>query len=221
MRAIVFGANGHLGRSIVEDLSLKGFDVATTSRDSKDTDFQTKDGFAQIINSGMKFDACIWSQGQNANDTLENSENFEEILEANLMFTIKSLRALLMNSLLADQARMVILSSVWQSLSRTNKFSYSVSKSAIEGLVNSFVADHSSQGYAMNAVLPGIVDTPMTRSNLSGLQIEKIELETPARKLVSATNVAKTVSWLASPESIGVNGQFIRVDNGWSQIRAI
>ncbi len=221
MKAIVFGANGHLGRSIVEDLLLKGFDVATTSRDSKDTDFQTKDGFAQIIASGLKFDACVWAQGQNANDTLESATNFEAIIDANLIFTVNSLKALLENNLLSDHARLVVLSSVWQSLSRTNKFSYSVSKSAIEGLVNSFIADYSSRGYSMNAVLPGVVDTPMTRSNLSNEQIKKIEHETPAGKLVLASHVAKAVSWLASPESLGVNGQFIRVDNGWSQIRAI
>ena len=221
MKAIVYGANGYLGKSIVDDLSLKGFDVATTSRDSKETDFQTKDGFAQIISSGMKFDACVWAQGQNANDTLESATSFEAIIDANLTFTINSLRALLENNLLSDNARMVVISSVWQSLSRTNKFSYSVSKSAIEGLVNSFIADYSPRGYSMNAVLPGVVDTPMTRSNLSSEQIKKIEHETPAGKLVSAANVAKTVSWLASPGSLGVNGQFIRVDNGWSQIRAI
>lgn len=221
MKALVFGANGHLGKSIVEDLSLKGFDVATTSRSSKETHFQTEGDFAQIINSGMKFDACVWAQGQNANDTLGDCENFEALLEANLIFTIKSLRMLLENELLGVNARLVILSSVWQSLSRTNKFSYSVSKSAIEGVVNSFIADYSSKGFSMNAVLPGVVDTPMTRSNLSNEQIKKIEHETPSRELVSATNVAKVVSWLASPESFGVNGQFIRVDNGWSQIRAI
>ena len=221
MKAIVFGANGYLGKSIVDDLLLKGFDVATTSRDSKETDFQTKDGFAQIIDSGLKFDACVWAQGQNVNDTLESATSFEEILDANLIFTVKSLKALLENNLLNDNARMVVISSVWQSLSRTNKFSYSVSKSAVEGLVNSFIADYSPRGYSMNAVLPGVVDTPMTRSNLSSEQIKKIEHETPAGKLVTATNVAKTVSWLASPGSLGVNGQFIRVDNGWSQIRAI
>ena len=221
MKAIVFGANGYLGKSIVNDLLLKGFDVATTSRDSKETDFQTKNGFAQIIDSGLKFNACVWAQGQNANDTLESATSFEAIIDANLTFTINSLRALLENNLLSDNARMVVISSVWQSLSRTNKFSYSVSKSAVEGLVNSFIADYSPRGYSMNAVLPGVVDTPMTRSNLSNEQIKKIEHETPAGKLVSAANVAKTVSWLASPESIGVNGQFIRIDNGWSQIRAI
>ncbi len=221
MKAIVFGANGFLGKSIVDDLLLKGFDVATTSRDSKETDFQTKVGFAQIINSGMIFDACIWAQGQNANDTLESATSFETIIDANLLFTVNSLKALLENNLLSDHARLVVLSSVWQSLSRTNKFSYSVSKSAIEGLVNSFIADYSSRGYSMNAVLPGVVDTPMTRSILTDEQIKKVEHETPAGKLVLASHVAKAVSWLASPESLGVNGQFIRVDNGWSQIRAI
>lgn len=221
MKAIVFGANGHLGESIVSELQLNGFDVATTSRDSKNTEFQTKDGLAQITNSGMIFDACIWAQGQNVNDTLVSATSFEVILDANLVFIVKSLRALLENNLLSDHARLVVLSSVWQSLSRTNKFSYSVSKSAIEGLVNSFVADYSSRGYSMNAVLPGIVDTPMTRSNLSKEQIMKIEHETPSGTLVLASHVAKTVSWLASPDSLGVNGQFIRVDNGWSQIRAV
>ena len=221
MKAIVFGANGHLGKSIVNELLIKGFEVATTSRNSKDTVFQTQDGFEQIISSGEKFDACVWAQGKNANDTLESSENFEDLIEANLSFTIRSLKILLENNLLGENARLVIISSVWQSLSRTNKFSYSVSKSAVEGLVNSFVADYSSRGYAMNAVLPGIVDTPMTRSNLSNQQIERIEIETPAGKLVSAKDVARVVSWLSSSDSMGVNGQFIRVDNGWSQIRAI
>lgn len=221
MRAIVFGANGYLGRAIVEDLLVNGFEVTTCSRNSSDTEFQTESGFEKIIESGNKYDACIWAQGQNANDTLESSKNFEAIFEANILFIVKSLKVLLENNLLVTHARMVILSSVWQSLSRTNKFSYSVSKSAVEGLVNSFVADYSSKGYAMNAVLPGVVDTPMTRSNLSDEQIKKIENETPAGFLVSSTNVAKVVSWLASPASTGVNGQFIRVDNGWSQIRAI
>ena len=221
MKAIVFGANGYLGTSVVDELTKNGFDVTTTSRSSSETEFQTKNGFNDIISSGKKFNACIWAQGQNAQDTLSSAKNFEAVFEANVLYTIKSLTALIENGLLAPQARLVLLSSVWQSLSRTNKFSYSVSKSAVEGLVNSFIADYSAQGYSMNAVLPGVVDAPMTRANLSEDQVKKIENETPSQHLVSASNVAKVVSWLSSPESAGVNGQFIRVDNGWSHIRAI
>jgi NAD(P)-dependent dehydrogenase (short-subunit alcohol dehydrogenase family) len=73
----------------------------------------------------------------------------------------------------------------------------------------------------MNAVLPGVVDTPMTRANLDQTQISNIEKQTPTKSLVTSEEVAKAVNWLASAQSSGINGQFIRVDNGWSQIRAI
>jgi enoyl-[acyl-carrier-protein] reductase (NADH) len=62
---------------------------------------------------------------------------------------------------------------------------------------------------------------PMTRKNLNAEQVANITNQTPTQNLVSPTNVAKAVSWLASEHSEGVNGQFITIDNGWSKIRAI
>ena len=113
MKAIVFGANGYLGTSIVNELTKNGFDVTTTSRSSSETEFQTKNGFNDIISSGKKFNACIWAQGQNAQDTLSSAKNFEAVFDANVLYTIKSLTALIENGLLAPQARLVVLSSVW------------------------------------------------------------------------------------------------------------
>jgi NAD(P)-dependent dehydrogenase (short-subunit alcohol dehydrogenase family) len=157
----------------------------------------------------------------NTSDTLTNSEDFQKVFDANVGFIIETLKILLSNNLLSKNARLVVVSSIWQEASKTNKFSYTVSKSALKGLVNSFVADYSPLGLSMNAVLPGVVDTPMTRANLSQAQITNIEKETPMKTLVTSEDVARAVNWLASPESSGINGQFIRVDNGWSQIRAI
>ena len=115
MKAIVFGANGYLGSAIVDELSKNSFEVTTSSRSSDETEFQTQDGFDAIIASGKKFNACIWAQGQNAQDTLSSAKNFEAVFEANVLYTIKSLTALIENGLLAPQARLVVLSSVWQS----------------------------------------------------------------------------------------------------------
>jgi NAD(P)-dependent dehydrogenase (short-subunit alcohol dehydrogenase family) len=61
----------------------------------------------------------------------------------------------------------------------------------------------------------------MTRANLSDEQIEKIENQTPSGKLVSAMELARVIAWLLSEESLGINGQFISVDNGWSNVRSI
>jgi 3-oxoacyl-[acyl-carrier protein] reductase len=221
MRALVFGANGTLGAAIVDQMKSAGTEVVTASRNSSSTDIQLEKSDGQIKNLGYKFDACVWAQGMNTSDTLADSEDFQLIFDANVGFIIKTLKILLKNDLLSANARLVVVSSIWQEASKPNKFSYTVSKSALKGLVNSFIADYSSQGLSMNAVLPGVVDTPMTRANLDQTQISNIEKQTPTKSLVTSEEVAKAVNWLASPQSSGINGQFIRVDNGWSQIRAI
>jgi NAD(P)-dependent dehydrogenase (short-subunit alcohol dehydrogenase family) len=221
MNVLVFGATGNIGKAIVEELRATGHFVTTVSRKSSTADIQINENFQELSNLKLKFNGCIWAQGVNINDTLISANSLDEILDVNLKFIINSLRVLLNNDMLEKNARLTIVSSIWQSQSKKNKFSYTISKSAIEGLINSFIADYSEIGYSINAVLPGVVDSKMTRQNLSEKQISNIESQTPTKNLVSTTQVAKVVSWLTSGESAGINGQFIKIDNGWSNIRVI
>ena len=221
MRVLVFGSSGTIGSEISSELSARGNEIVTVSNSSLNADIQSKDGFEPLLNLNVKFDGCVWAQGVNSNDTLSTSDDFEDVLDANLIYVVKSLRFLLANQLLEPKSRLVVVSSVWQNITRKNKFSYSVSKAAIEGLVNSVMADFASSGIRINAVLPGVVDSKMTRENLTRSQISKIESETPSHSLVTAQELAKVISWLLSEESNGLNGQFITVDNGWSNVRTL
>ena len=221
MKILIFGASGTLGAAIRTELESKGHQVVSASNKSSGSDVQTINGFDGIADLGLKFDGCVWAQGVNANDTLLTSVKFVETLEANLFFVIKSMKYLIQANLFTRSPSLVLVSSVWQNLSRKNKFSYSVSKASLEGLLNSVLADFSKDGLRINAVLPGVIDTPMTRANLSQDQIDNIESQTPSRKLVSGHELARIVAWLLSEESLGVNGQFINVDNGWSNVRTI
>jgi NAD(P)-dependent dehydrogenase (short-subunit alcohol dehydrogenase family) len=220
MKILVFGASGALGAAIKTELERKGHHVTSASNSSSSSDIQTVNGFEGIATLGIKFDGCVWAQGVNANDTLLTSEKFEDTLEANLLFVVKSMKYLLSSKILNPAPSLVLVSSVWQNLSRKNKFSYSVSKASLEGLVNSVLADFSENGLRINAVLPGVIDSPMTRANLSDEQIETIQNQTPSGKLVSAIELARVIAWLLSEESLGINGQFISVDNGWSNVRS-
>ncbi len=221
MKILVFGASGTLGAAIKTELESKGHHVTSASNTSSSSEIQTVNGFEGIASLGIEFDGCVWAQGVNANDTLLTSEKFSETLEANLLFVVKSMRYLLESKLLNPTSSLVLVSSVWQNLSRKNKFSYSVSKASLEGLVNSVLADYSENGLRINAVLPGVIDSPMTRANLSNEQIETIENQTPSGKLVSSSQLARVIAWLLSEDSNGINGQFISVDNGWSNVRSI
>ena len=221
MRTLVFGGSGTIGTAISEELFSRGIIVTSASNISTSTDIQTINGFDSLLNLGVKFDGCVWAQGINSNDTLLDSEHFQKTLNANVIYIVESMQYLIKKDLLAANPSLVIVSSVWQQLTRKNKFSYSVSKAALEGLVNSVMADFSSTGLRINSVLPGVVDSKMTRENLTDSQIRKIEIETPTQSLVTTQELARVVAWLLSSDSRGVNGQFINVDNGWSHVRTI
>lgn len=220
-KILVFGSSGQLGSEIVNHLEKSGgVDiVCVNSRQVLDSKQPWLDHAVQ----GDQFTGVVWAQGANHTDSIRDFDEHqtERILEANVIFIMKTLHELLRRNLLLRGARLVIISSVWQNTARSNKLSYSVSKSALKGLVGSLVADLQEHRVAVNAVLPGVVDSPMSRANLTAEQISKIQLDTPGGELVRSLDVAKVACWLLSPESEGINGQSIAVDNGWGAIRHV
>ena len=179
------------------------------------------------IPNGLKvqspFDAICWAQGANLNDSIYsfNKTNHQALYEANVLFVLESLSQLLKAGFLANSAKLCIVSSIWQEISRQNKLSYGISKSALKGLVLSLANDLAEDGYLVNAVLPGALDTPMTRSNLSEEQIRLIERSTKFNRLATLGDVISTIYFLCSEENSGLTGQFLKVDLGFSDVRII
>jgi hypothetical protein len=149
------------------------------------------------------------------------SETWIELWEANVGFIVKGLQILLKEKILLSGTRLVILGSVWQNVARSNKTAYIASKSALTGLVRGLAVEFGPLGIAINGVLPGVVESEMTRNNLSRDQIEKIISETPGHLLITAEQVANIVGFLVSNNSEGINGQSIVVDNGWTISRDV
>jgi NAD(P)-dependent dehydrogenase (short-subunit alcohol dehydrogenase family) len=141
--------------------------------------------------------------------------------EANVGYILKSLKAIKYANLLAPSAKLCVISSVWQNLARQNKLSYSITKAALQGLVNSLSVDLGTSGILINAVLPGAVDTPMTHKNLTIEQIESIKKESPLGTLATLDDVAKLVYFLCSDDNTGITGQFIAADRGFSYARIL
>ena len=99
--------------------------------------------------------------------------------------------------------------------------SYGISKSALHGLVLSLANDMAKDGFLVNAVLPGVIDTPMTHNNLTKEQIKNVKKSTNFMKLTELRDVVNTVYFLSSNENTGVTGEFIKVDLGYSSVRII
>jgi hypothetical protein len=231
---LIFGANGAIGKALVDWFSINGWSVfgirRTPAVEQKEVagivewvvwDPQLHKNTPADISRPV--DAIVWAQGLNCNDSIYSfdSRRHGEIYYANVLFILETLNALLSSSLLADSCRLLIISSIWQEIARQEKLTYMVTKSALKGLVQSLTVDLGKKGYLVNAVLPGALDTPMTRANLSEKQINNLEMSTPLGCLATLDDVCNLSGFLCSTNNTGITGQFIVADRGFSYAKII
>lgn len=229
-KLLLFGATGQIAREVAVKFGEKNWDVCGVVRNPKvslpdavDWDVMVQHNLPDSLKLRAPFDAVCWAQGTNLNDSIYSFDrtNHQMVYDANVLFVLESLSQLLRSGLLAKPAKLCIVSSIWQEISRQNKLSYGISKAALKGLVLSLANDLAHDGFLVNAVLPGALDTPMTRSNLSEDQILSIEASTKFNKLATLGDVASTIFFLCSGENSSVTGQFLKVDLGFSDVRNI
>ena len=227
---LLFGGSGAIGSAIADYFKEQGWRVVVVSRSVQEAadhlcwDPLNPDdnGREKLFTSGP-YDAVCWAQGANLNDSIWAFDMgaHEQLYRANVLFVLESLKALLQNNALKKPAKLCIISSIWQNLARQNKLSYCVTKAALQGLVLSAANDLGKEGHLVNAVLPGVIDTPMTRKNLSEEQINKVIDSTQFGRLPSLSDVAASVFSLCSKQNTGLTGQFVTVDLGYSNVRVI
>jgi 3-oxoacyl-[acyl-carrier protein] reductase len=232
---IIFGASGAIGQALCKSFLDKDYLVTAVSRTGVTPseslsgavwlswDPKSCDGVFPILKNSRQFNAVVWAQGANCSDDIYtfNLKLHEAVYSANVTYILIALQLLLQQNLLASSARLCIISSIWQNLARQNKLTYCTTKSALQGLVQSLVVDLGRSGYLVNAVLPGALDTPMTRANLSNEQIHSLVGMTPIGSLPSLNDVCQLVGFLCSQENTGITGQFVAADRGFSYARII
>ena len=120
--------------------------------------------------------------------------------------------------------RIVNLSSISGRSGRPDQAHYAAAKCAVISLTQSAALSFASQGITVNAICPGVVDTPMTsgihkiRAGALGItpeeslahMIAKIPLGRPAR----TNEIARVVSFLCSPDAAYITGQALNVCGG-------
>jgi NAD(P)-dependent dehydrogenase (short-subunit alcohol dehydrogenase family) len=227
-KLLIFGRTGALGTAIAQKFSDEGYEVIYGVRTITDAKVQFQvpltTGPVPDLLKGQLFDAVVFAQGANINDSVITSsvEDLNRLFEANVSFISENTKALLSHNLIKQKGKIVILSSLWEQLTRQDKMAYTVTKAAVGGLVRSMAVDlGNAKGILVNGLLPGIVETPMSRGLLSAKQMENIEAQTPGHKLTVPTDVANATYLLGCEDNTAISGQSLFVDYGFAIARVI
>lgn len=215
--ALVVGGFGALGSAISGRLSHEGFEVLRSSR-SPHPDVAGTVALDGDLARLPVLAAAVWAHGVNVNDAVDafDDDDLDEVLRVNVTTVARQLRDLVAADRLVRGSRVVVLSSIWQHVARRGKFSYTVSKAAVGGLVRAAAMDLAPRGILVNAVLPGVVETPMSRAMLSEDQIRGVAQSTGADRMVQPADVASAVAQLVLPSNTAVTGQSLVVDLGYT-----
>lgn len=139
---------------------------------------------------------------------------WNEVLHTNLTGAMLCCRHVLPAMAEAGYGRIVLIGSIaGRTLPRVAGAAYATSKAAMVGLARALVSEYSGQGITTNTVCPGRIVSEMT-GNPDSTENISAKSRIPCGRLGDPHDVARVVTFLASPDSSFINGAIIDVNGG-------
>lgn len=235
--ALITGAAKGIGKAIVERFVRDGFFVIAVDVDDQNGK-KLVDEFDKKNVSFVKADICdekeVTTLFENAKkdfskiDVLVNNagiirdnmiwnmpvEDFDLVVNVNLKGTWMMCREAAKIMKTQNKGRIVnIASRAW--LGNRGQSNYSASKAGVVGMTRVLALELGKYNVCVNAVAPGLIDTPLTQK-LEKDVLQKLIDAQPTRTMGLPADVANAVAFLSDEKTQFITGQTIYVDGGKS-----
>lgn len=237
--AVVTGAGQGIGRGIAVKLAEKGADVivsdinAQTARQTAEEvkalggrtlavevdvarRSQVENMVTNVVAELGKIDILVNNAGIARSATLLKltDEAWDEVLDVNLKGIFYTTQAVAPHMMNARYGKIINISSIYGRTGTIGDSNYVASKAGIVGFTKSVARELARHNINVNAILPGMVDTPL----LQGIPDEYLRpmiKEIPLRRVGTPEDIGHVAAFLASDEASYITGATIEVTGGW------
>lgn len=145
---------------------------------------------------------------------------FDSILNVNLMFPLKLISYLYSNNKINNKAQIVFLSSLLGHVKlMPGTSAYATSKAGMIGAMKSFALEFSEKEISINAIAPGMVNTPLVK-NAKYISKEQFKKDNEryliGKKYLTINEIKNQIIFLLSSQSKRITGQTLVIDAGFS-----
>jgi 3-oxoacyl-[acyl-carrier protein] reductase len=149
-----------------------------------------------------------------------DDERWRQLMEVDLLGVFRCFRAALPHMLEAGWGRLLATSSIagaYQGWAR--HVHYTAAKGGIAGLVRGLAVEVAPHGITVNAIAPGVIETPQSLDPVNSLGpagVEEFAARVPVGRNGQPEDIAHAFLYLASEEASFLTGQVILIDGGVS-----
>lgn len=233
-RALVIGAGG-IGGEIARGLADHGADVICADRDPRTAedaaasaggealrlDITDDDAVRQAAHDLGALDMVVLTAATNVRKRIldYSPEEFDRVVALNLKGTFAVIKHFGETMVDRGAGSIIVFSSIREQVVEPGQSVYAATKAGAVQLVRTAAAEFGEAGVRVNAVAPGVVETPLTEQIKADPQwYQAYAAKSALGRWSVPSELVGAVVYLASDAASYVTGASLRVDGGWTAV---
>lgn len=225
---VIVDKNAERVQLAAQELSARGLNVHGVACDVTDEKHVTM-VIDQLLADYKKIDILVNNAGLQYVAPIEEFpvDKFELLIKVMLVAPFITIKKVFPSMKAQQSGRIINIASINGLVGFAGKAAYNSAKHGVIGLTKVAALEAAGSGVTVNAVCPGYVDTDLVRNQLAEIAtLKKISVDkvldeviyplVPQRRLIAIGEIAAYVNYLVSDEAIGVTGQAVVIDGGYT-----
>lgn len=180
------------------------------------SDFKAcEEGVRQVAQDLGPIDVLVNNAGITRDGVLHKMEYSQwlDVIQTNLTSTFNMCRQVIEPMRLRGFGRIINISSINGQKGQFGQTNYSAAKAGIIGFTKALAQESASKGITVNSIAPGYVSTDMVEKMPETI-LSQITQQIPIGRLGTPSEVARAVTFLASPEAGFMTGATLTLNGG-------